>query len=282
MIPLFALALAASDPPAGGSAGDAPPPEMQKLLDECNGHRFETLVDVTVNGQPRKSKVKLCGTPGQTDADWARTLKDAIAKVEANSDMTPAMRGKIVTALNAELAKLAAGTARPAIVGGTAPAIAARPPAPPPGRDSAPLRSIEQDYASMPPLPAPKPAAAAVAGASLPGIARPRMTVRCATSDAPTALDACDSLSANSLLNIRADEALAGDTSLRFVRKGDARGDVALGQLAQGQSIRVALPRRVCEGIIHSSVQIEVVRRPRGSQTGDQLVDTLGPYELRC
>jgi len=49
-----------------------------KLIQSCDAHKFETVVDLLVDGQPKKSKVKLCGVEGQSNADWIGTLKDAI------------------------------------------------------------------------------------------------------------------------------------------------------------------------------------------------------------
>jgi len=76
----------------------APAPE-QKLIQNCDAHKFETVVDTMVDGQPRKSKVKLCGVEGQSDAEWIGTLKDAIRKVEANKEMPGAQREQIVAAM---------------------------------------------------------------------------------------------------------------------------------------------------------------------------------------
>src|SRR6185295_3791925 len=77
MIPLFFLAMAAEAPAAAGS--DAPTAKMEKLLQDCDAHKFETVVNTVVDGIPHQSKVKLCGTKGQTDAAWTVTLKDAVA-----------------------------------------------------------------------------------------------------------------------------------------------------------------------------------------------------------
>ena len=62
------------------SRPDDPPADAKALIDTCAAHKFETIVsDVTADGQPKKSRVKLCGQPGQTDAEWIATLKDARA-----------------------------------------------------------------------------------------------------------------------------------------------------------------------------------------------------------
>src|SRR4029079_2333780 len=116
----------------------APAPE-QKLIQNCDAHKFETVVDTMVDGQPRKSKVKLCGVEGQSDAEWIGTLKDAIRKVEANKEMPGAQREQIVAAIKAEIGRLS-------IV---------EPPVPPVKRQVAEqsLPSLSRDYAPLPPLP---------------------------------------------------------------------------------------------------------------------------------
>src|SRR5689334_11650405 len=97
-------------PPASG-----PNAAVKQLLDNCEAHKFETTVDATIDGEPHRSKVKLCGKDGQSDADWIGTLKDAIAKLDANKDMDASVRTQIETAINAEIARLqSAAAAQPA------------------------------------------------------------------------------------------------------------------------------------------------------------------------
>jgi hypothetical protein len=81
------------------------------------------------------------------------------------------------------------------------------------------------------------------------------------------------------LVTVRAEEDLAKGTSLRFLRRGDNRADVDLAALRRGQVQRFALPPRVCQGVTGSRVEIQVVRAI-GSST--QVVDTRGPFDLRC
>src|SRR6478736_4235256 len=106
MIPLLFLAMAAYDAPPAAAASSAPTPQMEKLLQDCDAHKFETVVNVVVEGKPHQSKVKLCGTTGQTDAAWINTLKNAVAKVKANDKMAPEMREQIAGAIDLELARL--------------------------------------------------------------------------------------------------------------------------------------------------------------------------------
>ena len=97
---LVALALAGAPVTASKTKAqpDSPPSQMQKLLQNCDAHKFETFIEVKVEGQPqpKRSRVKLCGTEGQSDADWVRTLKDAVVKTEANLQMPPAVREQIL------------------------------------------------------------------------------------------------------------------------------------------------------------------------------------------
>ena len=289
MIPLFFLAMAAEAPAAAGS--DAPTAKMEKLLQDCDAHKFETVVNTMVDGVPHQSKVKLCGTKGQTDAAWTVTLKDAAAKVKANDKMAPETRSQIVAAIDAELERLghpdsmaliANSAAAPSIVKPAVPPspLAALAPRAPSGPVSA--RPLSQDYGGLPPLPAPTVVAAAGAiGTALPTLPAPRMSVECSTTDDPKDVAKCGRIVTNSLFTIRADEAL-GDASLRFLRRGDERAEVKLAQLRAGQSTRFVLPPRVCQGVATSQVEIEVVRHPKGPNDAGQVVDRLGPYDLHC
>src|SRR5437764_8346344 len=142
---LVALALAGAPVTAAKKKPqpDSPPAQMQKLLENCDAHKFETVIELTVEGQTKHSRVKLCGTEGQSDADWVRTLKDAVMKTEANLQMPPAVREQIATALNAEISRLNGGSA-----------------ALPPPRQSSKTSALD-GLAALPPLPGPKQAQAA-------------------------------------------------------------------------------------------------------------------------
>ncbi|WP_028969375.1 hypothetical protein [Sphingomonas sp. URHD0057] len=291
MIPLFFLAMAAEAPAAAGS--DAPTAQMEKLLQDCDAHKFETVVDTVVGGTPHQSKVKLCGTKGQSDAAWTVTLRDAAAKVKANDKMAPETRAQIVTAIDAELERLGHPDSMALIANSApSPSIVAPPAASSPlaalapraaaGAATVAARPLSQDYGGLPPLPAPTVVAAAGAiGTVLPSVPAPRMTLECSTTDDPKDVGRCGKIITNSLFTIHADEAFS-DTSLRFLRRGDERAEVKLAQLRAGQSTRFALPAGVCQGVANSEVEIEVVRRAKGPNDAGQVVDRLGPYDLHC
>ena len=115
-----------------------------------------------------------------------------------------------------------------------------------------------------------------------PRLASPRITLLCSTSADPHGAEECDNLYSTTVFTVRADERLSGDTSLRFLRKGDVRDDIQLAQMAEGETRRIRLPSRVCSGVTRGSVEIQIMRRPPGSNAARQVVDAYGPYDLRC
>ena len=288
MIPLLLLAMAATDAPSQADSAAAPTAKMERLLQDCDAHKFETVVNSVVDGKPHQSKVKLCGTKGQTDAAWVNTLKDAIAKVKANDKMPAEIRDQIASALDAEIFRLGTSGVNMALVVNSAPtiampaqgaAIASLAPRTTPGA----TRPLSQDYGNMPPLPEPKAVVATSLGIGsvLPSLPPPRMTLHCGSTDDPSIFESCGIMRTDTILLVRADEQLPAGTSLRFVRRDDPRGQVALAALRSGQTARIPLPHRVCDGVVRSEVQIEVLRKPNSSGA-EQVVDTLGPYNLRC
>jgi hypothetical protein len=269
MLPIM-LALVATAPPA--AKGDAPPQALRSLLQNCDAHKFETMLDIpAADGTVKQSRMKLCGTEGQSDADWVRTLKDAVAKTQANDKMPPAVRQQIVAAVNAEIGRLEGQIATP----NTA--------ALPPPRATAKALPPE-DYAALPPLPdTPPPPVHVLPGASaaFPVLPKPRVSFGCFTpgegGEGP-----CTDFTRDTLLTVRADEDLPAGTSLRFVRNGKDPADVELAQLKRGGSMRFALPAQVCRGFTNGSLEIRIVRAlpaagPAGVEVGQE-----GPYALRC
>ena len=244
-----------------------PPPETKALVESCSAHKFETTVEMSVDGKKRNSRVKLCGKEGQTDADWASTLKDAVTKIEAEETMAQAAKDQIIAALNAEISKLEVANAA-----GSAPPVATAPSAaPPPESATLPPLPTAPALATNPPLAAP---------AASPG--KPSLTIHCSTLDEPGGGGPCISLDRETLLTIRADEELPGGTRLRFLRRGDVRGEVTLAQMRQGQSLRFKLPPKLCVGVASSKVEIQILGRAASGSGANQILDSLGPYRLRC
>lgn len=240
-------AMAQEKPAESAVQGDDP--EALKLVTDCNARKFETTVDREVNGVRQSSKVKLCGKQGQTDAEWAATLKDAAAKIEANDKMPQAAKDQLSVALKAEIAKVEAG------------AVAAPP-----------VAAVELPA----PRPTPPPAAvAAKAPASAPALKKPKLTIRCLAPGEKGGGSSCGTLDRATRLSVFADADLGSGASLRFLRRGDERAQLALAPMRQGETYRLKLPPELCAGVASTKVEIQVM----GS---GQVVNTFGPYSLRC
>jgi hypothetical protein len=284
MIPLFALALIAAEPPAAAQPSDAPSPEMEKLLEDCSAHRFETTIDVTVEGKPKKSKVKLCGKPGQSDSAWLGTLKDAVEQTAANDRMTGSVRAQIITALTSEIARLSTQPAQAAVT----PIAPLSPPALSP-RPAAPADNPLGGYSTYQPLPPPPPSVVLMPGASsvaaakpIPLLPRPRLAISCFTPGDLAGEAPCTTFERDTMLVVRAGENLPAGTSLRFVRNDDKRADVGLARLARGKSARILLPPEVCGHVVGGTLEIRIVRSAPGVGPDGQEVGSEGPYNLRC
>ena len=250
----------------------ASPQHTQALLENCDAHKFETVIEIPApDGGIKHSRVKMCGREGQTDADWVRTLKDAVVKTDTNPTMPAAVRQQIVTAVNAEIARLE---------GKAASATTALLP-PPRTAAKAPTRD---EYAALPPMPDKPPAPVSVlpgGSAAVPFLPKPRLSFICFTPG-EVGEGPCTDFSRDTSLTVRADEDLPAGTSLRFVRSGEVKADVELAQLKRGRSMRVPLPTEVCSHAAGGRLEIRIVRAaPAAGPTGQEVGED-GPYNLRC
>ncbi|MEP6983555.1 MAG: hypothetical protein ABI853_07920 [Sphingomicrobium sp.] len=285
-IALFALMLTLVAPLVAAPRKAAPKPAPEpKLMQSCEAHKFEAVVDTVVDNQPRKSKVKLCGVEGQSDADWIGTLRDAIRKLDANKDMAPATRDQIVAAIKAEIGRLS-------IVESPIPAKRqAQGQSPPP---------LSRDYAALPPLPAapetpvgppppvetstgtaasaapPVSPPAAAQAVAVPG-AMPRLTIRCETPSDLGGPAPCAEFERETRLIIQADGDVPAGALLQFIRNGRTQGDISLAGLGRGGVLRDALPPGVCAGFGAGRLELRIVQA-----AGAQVLQSEGPYSLRC
>jgi hypothetical protein len=142
------------------------------------------------------------------------------------------------------------------------------------------------EYSSLPPFPPPPvaspSASASIVAASPPLLPKVNLRITCLNPGSFGDDGPCDQLERDTRLTIRAGEDIPMGTSLRFVRRGDPRGEVELAGLKRGRSTRMVLPPDVCRGVAGSRVQIEVVRRTPRAGSEPQVVDSLGPFDLRC
>lgn len=282
---------------------------VPKLIQSCDAHKFETVVDTMAEGQPHQSKVKLCGVEGQSDAEWIDTLRDAIKKLDANKDMPPGQRDQIVSAIKTEIARLTILGAGPVVPRQRRPAIvvpeqplsrdyATLPPLPLPSDPAAssvqkdmarpaPVPApeyvpVQKDFAQLPPMPpplAPVPSTAAAPAVFIP-VAAPRLNFGCDTpgdlsTDAP-----CAEFDRETTLTIHAGEDVPAGTLLQFVRNGQPQADVPLGGLRRGAVLRVALPAKVCTGFGTGKLELRILREDASG--APRSLSAEGPYSLRC
>ena len=78
-----------------------------EFVADCGkGRKFESSSTTGDDKNKNVSKMVICSDPGESDEAWAKTLKDALARVEANNDMPAAGKAQIVADLRGEIAKL--------------------------------------------------------------------------------------------------------------------------------------------------------------------------------
>jgi len=271
----------------GGSAAiGAPPPGQppatKALVQGCETHRFETVIHLTgPDGKPRDSKVRMCGTVGQTDADWIRTLKDAVTKTADNPQMPRSAKEQIIAAVNAEIDRLSMPTIR--LPAGTdvaklpaGPDIKSLPKSASNSGASVPL---SRDYGSLPPLPTASSVATHVLGPNADMTPAPRLTLRCALAGDEDRPGQCDSIDKDTILVLRADEAFPRGVEMRFVRHGDQRAELDIPAMKEGDKKSLHLPAAVCAGVVRSKLEIQALgaNSPSGATAG-----TIGEYDLHC
>ena len=276
------MILAALALPAAAAAQDSAPAAADGTVQDCSAHKFETFVERIVDGEPRKSRVRLCGKAGQSEAEWIATLEDAVAKVRENIEMPADARNQIIAAVSAEIARLR----EPAAAASASAAPALTPRAAPPPRD------LRNDYASLPSIPPPappKPVAppAAVVSNAPAGAVRARPVEVTASLLAPSlAFDCsvvgemsgpapCIEFQRDTLITVHARSDVPAGVELHFERNGSDRAKVAIGPMKSGGTKRLPLPGAVCRGVGDGRLAI-------GIWNGARPARTEGPFPLRC
>ena len=226
------------------------------------------------------AKVTLCSKKDATSDDLVKMFESAATALSQNHRMAPEKRNDLVLQMRAKAAEFQRGK--------SSVATAALDPAPTtailaPLRPATPVER-SPEYTVLPPLPAPKPSVSAStlgsASASL-ALSKPQLRIECLNQADLAGAGPCDSLERETILKVRAGDAIPSGTSLRFLRRGDLRAEIQLAQLARGKTAQFVLPREVCSGVAESKVEIQIVRRAKAGDAG-QVVDSMGPYFLRC
>lgn len=267
------------DTPAASTSNPAKPektvqgatPGRVALIERCQGHKFESVI-VIDPAKKRTTRVKLCANPGSSDSDWVKTLQAAIVQIEQR-DMPPEAKEKVIGALNSELAKFTPASppvpitqGAPLMLGGVASAALIPP-------------TERYETSILPPLPPRKVAANASTAPAPSRAVRPvRIDLKCLDRGQSGPGATCTYFEPDTILAIRAVEGLEVGGTLRFRRRGQAQGEVALAPMRAGQSTRVRLPGALCQGVVHTKVEIELLEPKSASAVSARL----GPYDVRC
>ena len=102
-------------------------PAARAIVAGCGARRFETSAEVLNQGEKRVTRIKLCAKPGEDDAAWLRTLRQAREQIGGASQLAPASRIKLGHDLDAEIAQVEKGLPDSVPVPGAAPQIAGPP-----------------------------------------------------------------------------------------------------------------------------------------------------------
>jgi len=259
MIGRWLIGLAATMAAAGAAAAQNPlaaAPQPAQPFAACEGQRFEFKAGI----EPHATKITLCSKKDASKDNLVRMLDSAATKIQELDKLPEERRAALVAQLKAKIAEIQATNA-------VAPTLPLAMPVAPPIPTPLPAK----------PVPIATPIPAKPLPIAMPILAKPRLTLECYTPGEVGGGGPCIALERETLLTVRADDNLAAGTRLRFIRKGTARGDVALAQMRKGQSLRMKLPRELCKGVAGGGGAVEIQ-----ALNGGAVVATLGRHPLRC
>ncbi|MGI8705602.1 MAG: hypothetical protein ACR2JJ_07390 [Sphingomicrobium sp.] len=251
-----------ADEPTPGVIDSQTAPEdydvARKKVVECEGEKFV----FSWGAGARPTKVTLCSKQGATPDEVIRMLDDAATKLEQAEGIAEDRRVAIVQQIRAKISELQGATA-----------AAAAPPAEP--TSAVAQLPTPASRPAVPPAVAPATSNIAAVATTPVFATKPRLSFECYTPGDFGTGGPCATLGRDTRLTVKAGEVLAGATALRFVRNGQSRAELEIAQMRKGQSVRLTLPRAVCTGVVKAETEIHIVR-------GGRVVDSIGPYLLRC
>lgn len=252
--------------------------ERVAQIEQCGGHNFDTKVEIDALTK-RTTRVRLCADPGATDAEWVKTLRSAIVQIEQRA-MPAYAKEQVIAELRQEIAKFA-----PAVnFGSTMPGATLDLGAEARARSALIAPAERYETSIVPPLPTPLPRRVVAGGAlasranAAPRVAPMRFGIKCLAPGESGVGSTCAFLEAGSILVLSAGDGLEKGGSLLFRRRGEARGSVAITPLANGDAVRVRVPKDVCRGVANTRIELELLAP--GSTTA--VAGRAGPYDIRC
>jgi hypothetical protein len=253
---------------AEGSTADGATAEREAIIRQCSAQKFESTVTIDA-ASGRKTRMKLCANPGSTDEQWLATLKDAIVKID-QQQLPPEAEKELTAQLTAEVKRLEAVKGRPVLLGKEvmSPGLL-------PKEQIRPTESF--DVATYPDITA-KPAVSAVTAAAKAGPPKSmQASVKCRMFGWSSRPITCDYLQPKTILVVTALSGFDRGATLRFLRRGSARGEVRVEPLKAGESANVTIPEDVCQRVARTQVEIEL--RTPGV---DAVLGKIGPWGLNC
>jgi hypothetical protein len=86
--------------------GDGKETDVSTMVSDCGGgRRFESAAQTGEGDKKSVNKIVLCADKGESQAQWDKALRDALARLEANTDMPSEGKAKIMADLRNEIAR---------------------------------------------------------------------------------------------------------------------------------------------------------------------------------
>ena len=79
-----------------------------EFVADCGkGRKFESSAEAGDGGKEKRvSKMVICSDPGESDAAWEKTLRDALARIQGNDDRPAEGKATIMADLQNEIARI--------------------------------------------------------------------------------------------------------------------------------------------------------------------------------
>lgn len=247
------------------STGQITETQAETIRSQCGDRRFEASAEGMIDGAMKRRRITLCAAPGDSEAQWIVKLENAKIWVRAQKDLSESVKDKLVDELADEIT-LVKARGRSADL------------------NSGALSAADALVATVPPMPPPltSPSISASSLLAPAGLARLPLTIRCLSAGERGEGGRCGNMYPDTVFAVHAEANLAGPAVLRFLRRGEARADVPIDALRQGQTTRIKLPPEVCSRVTGTVVTIQIVAPDPKSALGGRVAEELGPFRLRC
>lgn len=248
-------------PPVGGPAtANVRPEDAARKVIQCEGEKFVFAWGAGSN----PTRVTLCSKKCASREETMAMLEEAAAKLEQSTSISEDRRVALVQQIRGKIAEIKGEEAPEPVT--SAPLAAG--PVTVPGVTS--LKPLVPTPVVPPALPA-----ASAASSSVLLLPKPKLSFECYTPGDIGVGGPCVALNRETRLTVKAGEPIPAATSLRFIRNRDFKAEIAIGPMRKGQSKRLMIPRQVCGGVVDTEIEVQIAR-------GNHVVDTRGPYLMRC